>query len=48
MREDPKRRDHRKIGAEMGLFTIDTEYVGRGRTTPCRPARDFYYGLRRR
>src|SRR5438034_8926748 len=24
------RRDHRKIGAEMGLFAIDTEYVGPG------------------
>ena len=28
--EEAKRRDHRKIGAEMGLFTIDTEYVGPG------------------
>src|SRR6266496_3543357 len=30
MREEAKRRDHRKIGAEMGLFVIDTEYVGQG------------------
>jgi len=30
MVEEAKRRDHRKIGAEMGLFTIDTEYVGPG------------------
>jgi threonyl-tRNA synthetase len=30
MLEEAKRRDHRKIGAEMGLFTIDTEYVGPG------------------
>src|SRR6476619_5620437 len=28
MREEAKRRDHRKIGAEMGLYVIDTEYVG--------------------
>ncbi len=28
--EEAKRRDHRKIGAEMGLFAIDTEYVGPG------------------
>src|ERR1044071_8317032 len=27
---EAKRRDHRKIGAEMGLFVIDTEYVGAG------------------
>jgi threonyl-tRNA synthetase len=27
---EAKRRDHRKIGAEMGLFAIDTEYVGPG------------------
>jgi threonyl-tRNA synthetase len=27
MLEEAKRRDHRKIGAEMGLFAIDTEYV---------------------
>ena len=30
MIEEGKRRDHRKIGAEMGLFVIDTEYVGPG------------------
>ena len=30
MLEEAKRRDHRKIGQEMGLFTIDTEYVGPG------------------
>jgi threonyl-tRNA synthetase len=30
MIEEAKRRDHRKIGAEMGLFVIDTEYVGPG------------------
>jgi threonyl-tRNA synthetase len=30
MQEEAKRRDHRKIGAEMGLFAIDTEYVGPG------------------
>ena len=30
MFEEAKRRDHRKIGAEMGLFAIDTEYVGPG------------------
>jgi threonyl-tRNA synthetase len=30
MIEEAKRRDHRKIGAEMGLFAIDTEYVGPG------------------
>jgi threonyl-tRNA synthetase len=30
MKEEAKRRDHRKIGAEMGLFAIDTEYVGPG------------------
>ena len=28
--EEAKRRDHRKIGQEMGLFAIDTEYVGPG------------------
>jgi threonyl-tRNA synthetase len=27
---EAKRRDHRKIGQEMGLFVIDTEYVGPG------------------
>ena len=30
MIEEAKRRDHRKIGAEMGLFAIDTEFVGPG------------------
>src|SRR5258706_324461 len=30
MLEEAKRRDHRKIGAEMGLYVIDTEYVGPG------------------
>jgi threonyl-tRNA synthetase len=30
MIEEAKRRDHRKIGAEMGLFAIDNEYVGPG------------------
>src|ERR1051325_10832712 len=30
MLEEAKGRDHRKIGAEMGLFAIDTEYVGPG------------------
>ena len=30
MLEEAKRRDHRKIGHEMGLFAIDTEYVGPG------------------
>src|SRR5438093_13248174 len=30
MLEEAKRRDHRRIGAEMGLFVIDTEYVGSG------------------
>jgi len=30
MVEEAKRRDHRKIGQEMGLFVIDTEYVGQG------------------
>lgn len=28
--EEARKRDHRKIGAEMGLFVIDTEYVGPG------------------
>ncbi|MDB6109668.1 MAG: thrS, partial [Pedosphaera sp.] len=28
--EEGKKRDHRKIGYEMGLFAIDTEYVGPG------------------
>ena len=30
MIEEAKRRDHHKIGAEMGLFAIDTEFVGPG------------------
>ena len=30
MLEEAKRRDHRKIGQEMGLFVIDTEFVGPG------------------
>ncbi len=30
MLEEAKRRDHRKIGKEMGLFAIDTEFVGPG------------------
>jgi threonyl-tRNA synthetase len=30
MLEEAKKRDHRKIGQEMGLFTIDTEFVGPG------------------
>ena len=30
MVEEAKRRDHRKIGQEMGIFTIDTEFVGPG------------------
>jgi threonyl-tRNA synthetase len=30
MLEEAKRRDHRKIGAEMGLFAFDSEYVGPG------------------
>jgi threonyl-tRNA synthetase len=30
MQEEAKKRDHRKIGAEMGLYVIDTEYVGPG------------------
>jgi threonyl-tRNA synthetase len=30
MLEEAKKRDHRKLGAEMGLFAIDTEYVGPG------------------
>jgi threonyl-tRNA synthetase len=30
MIEEAKRRDHRKIGAEMGLFTLDAEFVGPG------------------
>jgi len=30
MLEEAKKRDHRKIGAEMGIYVIDTEYVGQG------------------
>jgi len=30
MQEEAKKRDHRKIGAEMSLYVIDTEYVGPG------------------
>jgi threonyl-tRNA synthetase len=30
MQEEAKKRDHRKIGAEMGLYVIDSEYVGPG------------------
>src|SRR5580692_6224033 len=30
MIEEAQRRDHRKLGAEMGLYAIDTEYVGPG------------------
>src|SRR2546430_13202222 len=30
MLEEAKKRDHRKIGAEMGLFVLDPEYVGPG------------------
>src|ERR1051325_11119839 len=30
MLEEAKKRDHRKIGAEMGLYVIDTEYDGQG------------------
>src|SRR5690348_16364886 len=30
MLEEAKRRDHRKLGAEMGLYAIDPEYVGPG------------------
>src|SRR5512136_1559281 len=30
MVEEARKRDHRKIGAEMGLYVIDTEYVGPG------------------
>jgi threonyl-tRNA synthetase len=28
--EEAKRRDHRKIGTEMGLFTLDPDYTGPG------------------
>src|ERR1035441_8884859 len=30
MLEEANRRDHRKIGQEMGLYVIDTEFVGPG------------------
>src|SRR6058998_2752447 len=30
MLEEARKRDHRKIGQELGLFVIDTEYVGPG------------------
>ncbi len=30
MLEEAKKRDHRKIGAEMGLYVMDPEYVGPG------------------
>ena len=30
MQEEAKKRDHRKLGAEMNLFVLDTEYVGPG------------------
>ncbi len=30
MIEEAKRRDHRKIGEEMGLFKLDSEFVGPG------------------
>src|ERR1700755_546444 len=30
MLEEAKKLDHRKIGQEMGLFVLDTEYVGPG------------------
>src|SRR5262245_28641916 len=30
MLEEAKKRDHRKIGSEMGLYAIDTEFVGPG------------------
>ena len=30
MLEEAKKRDHRKIGQEMGLFSIDPEYTGPG------------------
>src|SRR5204862_1952850 len=30
MVEEAKKRDHRKIGQDMGLFAIDTEFVGPG------------------
>jgi threonyl-tRNA synthetase len=30
MLEEARKRDHRKIGAEMSLYAMDTEYVGAG------------------
>ncbi|MCS7338222.1 MAG: threonine--tRNA ligase [Verrucomicrobiae bacterium] len=30
MLEEAKRRDHRKLGQEMGLYVIDPEFVGQG------------------
>ncbi len=30
LQEEAKKRDHRKIGTEMGLFAFDAEYVGPG------------------
>ncbi len=30
MQEEARKRDHRRIGAEMGLFAMDAEYVGPG------------------
>jgi len=30
LQEEAKRRDHRRIGQEMGLFAFDSEYVGPG------------------
>jgi len=30
MQEEAKKRDHRKIGAEMGLFSMDPDYTGPG------------------
>src|SRR5204862_668317 len=30
MLEEAKKRDHRKLGKEMGLFVLDAEYVGPG------------------
>jgi len=30
LQEEAKKRDHRKIGADMGLFAFDAEYVGPG------------------
>ncbi len=30
LQEEAKKRDHRKLGAELGLYVIDTEFVGSG------------------